>query len=351
MSDKKGKVFYGLHFLPGVAEYREPGKEMFRIFINEDTIRSMNPTFAGRPVYVNHVNDVDISDKNSVDGWVVESFFNQSDGKTWCKFIVVSEEGERAIKLGYKLSNAYLPKGFSAGGKWNGVEFDREIVSGEFEHLAIVSDPRYAESVILTPEQFKNYCDEKKTELTRIANSKEKPSMSILKLWNRKPVENSADLEHMSVTLPKCGKEYTLIALVNAMDKIENMNGYANGDHMVKVGDKEMSVNELADCYGKMVAKNAEDEEKAKNSAEEEKKKENKEELDLAEKKNSEEEEEKKENADIEAKQDGDKEDKMVKKNSFEALKNAERAAFMKRDVVRADIDKAARGKQRYGSN
>jgi hypothetical protein len=383
----KANVFYGLHFCPGVAQYDEPGKESFKVFLNQNTIKEMNETFAGRPVYVDHVDEVDLTDKNEIDGWVTESFYNAVDGMTWCKFIAVSDRALERIKQGWKLSNAYIPKGYGAGGMWNGVPYEKEITSGEFEHLAIVQNPRYAESVILTPEAFKKYCDDKRSELAKIANSKKQGVQGMLKLWNRKPVENSADLENMSVTLPKSGKEMTLTTLVNEMDKIENMHGYANGDHLVKVGDEEMSVNDMIAGYGKM--KHAMD----KEAEEKKNKKKNAEELDLAEKKknaemeekkknmtaeelevhNAEEEKKKKENEAKEAaakeeakgKAPGAKDERATNmedgpetmhhetkkhENSFDKIRNAERDALMRRDPVRVNVDELSLGQERYGS-
>ena len=143
MSDEngsKGKIYYGLHFYPGVAEYAEPGREPFRVFLNEDTIRSMDPTFAGRPVFVRHVGEVseDIQElKKQADGWVIESFFNEADGKHWVKFITTSEEADDAIGRGWTLSNAYFQTKLGEGGLWNGVSYQNQIIAAEYEHLAL----------------------------------------------------------------------------------------------------------------------------------------------------------------------------------------------------------------------
>ena len=237
-----------MHFVPGVAEYGEPGKDAFRIFINEDTIRKMNPSFAGRPIFVEHVDEVDpnLSDlRKEADGWVVDSFYNAADGKTWAKFIVVSEIGLSAIRRGWKLSNAYVPKSFGDGGLWNGVSYQKEVTSAEFEHLAIVSNPRYEESVIMSPDQFKAYNEEKTTELKKFANSKKGETKMGFSIFKKQKVENSLDLEGLVVELPKSKKELSLTKVINDYDTILNMNGYANGDHMVKCGNDEMSVNDL----------------------------------------------------------------------------------------------------------
>jgi hypothetical protein len=240
-----------MHFYPGVARYEQPGQEPFTVLINENVIREMGPSFAGRPIYVQHTDDVPENLetlREEADGWVVESFYNKADGKHWAKFIVVSDEAMAAIKDGWKLSNAYIPECVDEPGMWNAVPYDRKVVSGEFEHLAIVQNPRYEESVIMTPEQFKSYNEKKTVELTRLANSKDKqgePKMK-LNIFKRAKIENGVDLDGMIVELPKSKKEMSLTKVVEEYDKIMNMNGYANGDHMVKVGDKdEMSVNDL----------------------------------------------------------------------------------------------------------
>lgn len=243
------EVYYGLHFAAGVAEYSEAGKDPYRILLEEDTIKNMNPTFQGKPVYVEHVDSVDLENiQNEADGYVIDSFWNPIDGKCWCKFIVVSERGKQAIKSGWKLSNAYAPKTFSKGGLWHGVEFAQEVTGGEYEHLAIVQNPRYEESVILTPELFKKYNEQKDSELKKLANSKDSPkgeSKMNLNFFKRTKVENSVDLESTVVQLPKSKKELTIAEAVTELDKVYNMHGYASADHMVKVGENEMSVGDL----------------------------------------------------------------------------------------------------------
>lgn len=378
LDNSQGTIFYGMHFYPGVAEYEELGKEAFRVFINEDTIRKMSPSFAGRPVFVEHVDEVD-SDlnelRNEADGWVIESFFNTADGKTWAKFIVVSDRGLRAIRHGFRLSNAYVPKSFADGGHWNGVSYRNEVTGGEFEHLAIVRNPRYEESVIMTPDEFKAYNDEKTGELKRLANSKDKKGdkQMGLKLFKRTKVENSIDLEGMIVELPKSKKEMSLTKVINEYDAILNMNGYANDEHMVKVNDKdEMSVKDLVKAHQEK-CNELEDMKKKKDNDDAEMDSE-----DPAMENDSEEEIEKAglddlgdhggdeslDNEDEEADEEMPKKKKNKMKNELEAAKKLiarEKAARLKnahlrnRDedlaVVSLPQDQVARGKARYGSN
>lgn len=389
------QIYYGLHMVEGVAEYHDPGVDPYRIYLSEETLKKMDSTFAGKPVYVDHVDQVNLDDlQNEADGYVISSFYNPADGKHWVRFIVVSDRGHEAIRSGWKLSNAYVPKAFSGGGLCHGVEYLKEVTMAEYEHLAIVQNPRYEESIILTPEKFKAYNDDKEAELLKVANSKKGEEKMKFNIFKRAKVENAADIENMSVTLPKSKVDKTLAECIEVADTVQNMNGYANGDHMVKVGEDEMSVNELVEKHLEMKKNMEEEEEKKKNAEEEEKhnddddsdmkhnddeseeeKKENddeseeeKEEKAVKEKKNK-----KKKNEDKEgdlqkkpaseeglamekkkdAKKNDDEEKEEKKKNAlhFEALKNAPMTAI--KDVPKFEMseDKVARGKAKYGSN
>ena len=276
------KIYYGLHMVEGVAEYHSKehndGKP-YRILVSEKAIKEMDPTFAGLPVYVNHVDDVD-PERNveDADGYVIESFFNKPDGKHWSKFIVITDDGHDAINKGWQLSNAYEISQNGPGGKWHGVEYLHEVLAGSYEHMAIVQKPRYTESIILTPEKFKEYNLKLEGELLKLANSidnknkktKTKGDTSMLNFFKKEKVENSDELAEMSVVLPKSKKAVTLTSIINDADQKEvdkDKEKMANGDEMVEIGDKKMSVNDMIEGYNNMAAykkKNEEEEEKRK---------------------------------------------------------------------------------------
>lgn len=329
------QIYYGLHMCEGVAEYREKDKS-FRVLILENAIKSMDATFPGRPLYVHHVDEVDLENITAeADGYVVESFFNKADGKHWSKFIVVTDQGLEAIKKGWKLSNAYHIRDKGEGGRWHGVDYQFEVTRGEYEHLAIVPNPRYGESIILTPEQFKTYNANKEAELLKLANSKDKEPkgvLSMFKFFKKEKVENSADLENIVVELPKSKKSDTIANLLNSYD------GMLMEEREVDVGGEKMSVNALINKYNAMKAKNEEDEkkkkedeDKAKNEAEEKKKKE-------------EEEKKNKNSADDLAKK--------TEQENFDKLKNApENGGVGKQERVGETANaQIARGQSRYGS-
>lgn len=345
-ASRKPEVYYGQHFAPGVAEYREPGKEPYRIFINSETIRDMDPTFVGRPVYVFHKEDeVDWSNiQQEADGFVIESFYNAADGHHWVKFIVVSDKGHEAVAKGWKLSNAYHVKSSKGAGIWHGVNYVKEVSAGEYDHLAIVPNPRY-ESKVLTPEQFKSYNAEKELKLEKLANSDDDQGEPMF--FKKQKVENSKELEEMSVTLPKSKKEVSVAELIANADSNMMSGCYANGEHKVKVGDEEMTVNELVSKHLEMKNKMGGDE--ADKAAKEDPGAEHPAEEMAA---NDEDEEAKKKALEL-AKHE-EKEIAEKKKNSdeenFKKLKNA---PANQEEVVYVDtsMDRVARGKTRYGSN
>ncbi len=335
-NEARGEIYYGIHFYPGLAQY---GKKQ-KVFLNENTIRDMDPTFAACPVFVEHVDKIETNLeelRKEADGWVVESFFNQADGKHWVKFVVVSEEGKQAVRKGMKLSNCYVAKEYGPGGMWNGIPYEEEITKATYEHLAIVSNPRYEESVIMTPEQFKKYNEENLSELKRISNSKEKPKMVFN--WFKKEKVESPELEAMSVTLPKSGKEVSIVRLINEADEMEKKKGepqMADMDHHVEMDGKKMTVNELMGAYKDACASlHMHKQEMEKNAAEGEKQKDDP----------KEEKKEEKEEKKIEEKV----EDKKANSH-FDNLKNAaDNAKDQKPAIPDLAMDKVERGKQRYG--
>lgn len=389
------KVYYGLHMVEGVAEYKDEqtnNGQPYRIFVGESVIKNMDPTYAGKPLYVLHVDDVNLDAlQNEADGYVVESFFNKSDGKHWAKFIVVSDRGHEAIRSGWKLSNAYIPKQFSGGGKWHGVEYLKEVEAAEYEHLALVPNPRYEESIILTPEEFKTYNSDKELELKKLANSLTKGAKAMFSFFKKTKVDNAADLEAMSVVLPKTGKEVSLSSIINAADEAEEKKEkkeeqMADGEHHVLVGEGKMKVNELvkkymdlchagkgeggeakeenSDVYYHPAPKKPKDKEanadiEPKEAPEAQEKPEEKKVMDMDGK--APEEGDHKEaleksleiaEHEVESLKEGDEKKKEKKQNSahFEALKNAE--SNVARGVAKLELseDRVARGKARYGS-
>lgn len=334
---EKAQVFYAKHFVNGIAEYAD-GE---RILVTTDVIRDMCPTFVGCPVYVLHQDVEQELVEELADGYVIECFYNESDGWFWAKMIVKSDEGLKAVRDGWSVSNSYFPEFLEESGKYLNVDYSKKVIGGNFDHLAIVPNPRYEESVILTPSEFKEYNSKMKNELESIKNSKEekKGALSMFTLFKKKEVSNLDDLSDAFVKLSN-GTEMSLADMVQAIeneakeeDKAEEEKAENSEDMMAKkltVGNSEMTVKELMDAYENMLSEKA----KAENEAEEEAKA--KEEA----KQNALEEAEAEKEAEKEAKE-GEKHLKEMKN----AISNAKQEPM---EMPQTQSEKVAEGKNKY---
>lgn len=242
---QKAVVFYGLHFASGVVRYPEMNPP-FTILVNSDVAQEMDSTMAGAPLFVNHVNpgtELEEIQKGNDDGGVIESFFNQPDGFHWTKFSVNTQEGLDAIKKGWTLSNCWEPQARDETGTWHEVPYQKVAMNGNYRHLAIVENPRYGESKILTPEQFKQYNEECETRLLALRNSKEGAEnvstvKKVLDFFNVETKETKID-EKLYVTLPLTNKKVNVQQfLMNADEEMSKIpEGYANPEHKIKLAD------------------------------------------------------------------------------------------------------------------
>lgn len=343
----------------GVAEYQKPGQEPYRIFLNEGTLKAMDPSFEGKPIFVGHRDIKTDKIEDEADGYVVKSFYNALDGKHWVEFLITSDRGHQALQKKWKLSNSYVPTGLGPAGLWHGVQYRHEVTCANYDHLALVDDPRY-QSVVYTPEEFKAYNEGKQADLTKVQNSldKLKETKPMFKLFKREKIENALDFAQTLVELPTSKKELTLEKVINELDKVYNMQGYANSDHMVKIGEDEMSVGDLVKKHmsmqnemKEMASKGEEDpSEKKENEADDaEKAKKEKEAKEGADKKDNDlvELKKAKELADAKVKEL----EKEVEKSNFAKLDNASDKSHAP-TVALGNLsgDMVARGKERYGS-
>lgn len=157
------KRFFGLHFSPGVVEY--PSLEK-RVFISPELAKQMDPSFEGKPLFVNHVDDYDVSTLPEIsDGYVIRSFYNVYDGNNWVEFLAVSDDAIEKIAQGWKLSNSLKVEVDNIPGTSKNVSYDTAATSGYYHHLALVQVPRYENSEIKTPEEFKAYNEKLKAQL------------------------------------------------------------------------------------------------------------------------------------------------------------------------------------------
>lgn len=172
------KRYLARHIKEGLVHYRNKDGDDELYLVKDDALKKMNPTFEGKPIYIRHVDEVNLETmKQDAVGYVTKSFYNEFDGAWWVD-ILADDEAQGYIEKGWAVSNAYLPTELGSGGVYHDIEYLKEVKNGEYEHLAIVDNPRYEEAVIMTPDEFKAYNESRKAELEKLKNSKENEMLS-----------------------------------------------------------------------------------------------------------------------------------------------------------------------------
>lgn len=116
--------------------------------LKKTTIDKFLNTFIGKPVIIDHKDDIEPED---VVGIIDKVWFNTDDGWFWCSGFITDGEAIKLIQDGYSVSCQYDITDYEvneAHQKHNQVLYDKEITNGLFEHLAIVKNPRYEEALI-----------------------------------------------------------------------------------------------------------------------------------------------------------------------------------------------------------
>lgn len=99
-------------------------------------------TLRNKPVTINHKDNIGDDDKV---GEVFNVWFNPEDGWYWCDGIITDETAQNLIQnKKWSVSCSYdFTKYDDNGGTENNIPYDIEFLDGEFNHLAIVNNPRY----------------------------------------------------------------------------------------------------------------------------------------------------------------------------------------------------------------
>ena len=343
------RAYYARHMQPGICVYNDE-----TILVDADHMKAMAPSFVGKPVYIGH-QPVDLAKlKEQAAGYISDSFYNELDGWLWVKFVAIDDTAHDAIQRGWAVSNAYVPLQWDdKPGTWHNAPYNRQILAGEFTHLAIVPDPRYERACIFSPDGFKSYQAEQKEKLNELQNSKKepKPMFNLFKNKREAVTADKVDADTM-VELPD-GSSVLLSEMVNSVSAARAAEKKNESDEAAKkaeeermnseieVGDEKMPLKELISRYSQLTAK--------KNEAEGDEGDEKKNADDEEAKKKAEEEKANSLAAEEAAKKAAEAIARAEGKKSFEELKNANQKATVSRPVE-SSLDKVARGASRYGS-
>lgn len=349
------KRYFARHIKEGLVHYLENGEDRLYLVTNDALIK-MNASFEGKPIYIRHVEEVDLEKmKEQAVGYVVKSFYNEFDGAWWAE-IIADDEAQGYIEKGWAVSNAYLPTELGSSGESHDIHYEKEVKNGVYEHLAIVNNPRYEEAVIMTPEEFKEFNEGRKTELEKLKNSKENEMLS--------EEDKNEILNSLKNSLADLVKD----AVKNAVNEREeeNKKNAEDEDHrqlireIAAVASKEDSdfeggldekIKTIIGLAEKLGYSKDEANKNAKNEDEDEEKEDEKEEEEAKDNEADEESDEsEKENKCNEEKEKKEEEEKKENSKFFSFLHNAKHTQE-KEKAVSTMGSGLALGRARYGSN
>lgn len=144
IGDNNGRPFKSRFLQAGLVKY-----DFGVCLLKKETIDKFVNTFINQPVIIGHKDTIIERD---VVGYVHNIWFSPEDGWFWCDGTLKDEE---AIKLveekGFNVSCQYRITEYTNNEEdklHNGNPYDKEIINGIFEHLALVECPRYEDAFI-----------------------------------------------------------------------------------------------------------------------------------------------------------------------------------------------------------
>lgn len=142
----KGKTFRTRFLQAGLVKYS------FGVcLLEKETIDRFVYQFEGCPVIINHKDVTSESAKDDRVGVISKVEYNQYDGWYWAEGVIFDQEALNLIDKGFNVSCQYEITEYSVnkeGKLHNGNEYDKVILNGRPEHLAIVENPRYENAMI-----------------------------------------------------------------------------------------------------------------------------------------------------------------------------------------------------------
>ena len=315
----------------GLVKYPEE-----TILVEQRGLENLAKSAYGIPVVIEHPG-VKITPETFKDleihGRVADMQYNPDDDIWYINFIVDTQEAVDNLNSGWGISTAWIAENYGPNGTHNAMPYDKELLEGKYEHLAIVKDPRY--EMAKGPVFYNSLIDTKKSQ--EIGDKK-----MVFKLFRMKKEEiktNESDNYVVNVD----GEDIPLANILEDMKKMENKKNEddekkeakaLNGDEMVEYDGKKMTVNELVEKYNAM--KKNEDDEKKEENQDDEKKEENQDD------------ENKEENEDDEKKENSlDR-----KKKRFNEMKDThDNAHTVNNEVFTTMQQRQSIGAERYGSN
>lgn len=141
----RGRYFKSRFIEAGLVQY-----DFGLCLLPKENLDKFVQGFVGCPVIIDHN---EVYDDNAEDlrvGTVSRVWFDETDGYYWCEGIIWDEKAlDLILNKGWSVSCQYdITEIDEQGGIHNGIEFDKTILNGSFEHLALVDAPRYEAALI-----------------------------------------------------------------------------------------------------------------------------------------------------------------------------------------------------------
>lgn len=339
MTDKLaiGKVIKMPCMRSGVCKYPKEN-----VLVTKAALDFMAASAIGIPVIIDHPNEkiTDESIKNMpVVGRVADLHYIEADEIWLAHFVVDTAEAVQLLENGYGVSTAWYGEKYGPGGTYNNVPFDRELIEGRYEHLAIVLSPRYEMAVDPIFVNAKDGQIEPSKDIIKTDQSK--GSISMFGKIFRKSVSREEIMANANddLVVEVDGKEMSLKAVIElAARKDMPMINSA-----IDIEGETVAIKDLVELYLNSKKKKNESEEKEDDEKE---KKEEKEEM----KENEDKEDEEKEKKD-EKKENASDEEKAKTNSKFEEIDTAHVNGMAFDPAKQMGIhERVNLGKSRYGS-
>jgi hypothetical protein len=247
---------------PGLADYTAEG--FGKVLVSKEALDKMLQSYVGKPVFLKH-NDTDPivafsnEGENQACGVVSEVGYDEESGWYWVRMLIWDDETIRCIdEYGWTVSCAYdVLDADGEGGSYHAIDYDQEVLDGEYTHMAIVDNPRYEGATIVqnSKEENKNDTDGgnmKKGKVFKFLGKKkvanEEPEK---KPEEKEEVINASDCVEMEngekVSVEKLVENYKT---ANSEDS-EPEENLMNMDDVINVDGKKVPVSELVAAYNK----------------------------------------------------------------------------------------------------
>ena len=216
-----GVMFKGNHLEPGLVRYDDivnpiTNQKGMTLLLDNEGIAAIRKTFIGKFVYnYTHKKDVKPEDiKGDAVGVVAGNIYNAETGWDEASFILWDSKAvENAVGGKFALSNSYSPIIDGIPGTHHGMPYDAKVIGGEYDHLAIVPNPRYEGSRIEAVHNSK--------ETNTMADKKETLLQKVKMLFKMGGVDNSVEVDSTSKITVE-GAEVTLGDLMTAHVTLQN---------------------------------------------------------------------------------------------------------------------------------